>query len=72
MYSALWHAAFTRSTESSPHRHRVAGVLSIHELDLYSDVPRRSLAVGEVKTLRVDVKKIPAREKGIKCENERV
>lgn len=58
------HAAFTLSTKLSPHRHSIAGVLSIHELDFDSDIPGRSLAVGEVKALRIDIKKVPARDKG--------
>lgn len=59
------HTALTLSTKLSPHRHSIAGVLSIHELDFDSDIPGRSLAVGEVKALRIDIKKVPARDKGI-------
>lgn len=60
-----WHEAFTLSIKHSPHRHSIAWVLSIHELDFHSDIPGRSLAVGKVKALRIDIKKIPARHKSI-------
>jgi hypothetical protein len=51
--------------KSGSYRHCVARVFPIHKLDFHCDVSGRTLTVGKIKTLRVNVEKISVKPRSV-------
>lgn len=48
------------------YRHCITWIFSVHKLDFDCDVSGRTLTIGKIKTLRVNVEKISVKPKSVK------